>query len=101
MYMSGVLPNHAGNIYGLSKDSDILMDAAVCVSEPALMLPCQGDTLGVRERSFSGARSRHPGGIEALLGDGSVRFIKSTVNPQVWVGIHSIAGGEAIGADSY
>jgi prepilin-type N-terminal cleavage/methylation domain-containing protein len=101
MYMSGVLPNHAGNIYGLSKDSDILMDEAVCVSEPGLMLPCQGDPQGVRERSFSGARSRHPGGIESLLGDGSVRFIKGTVDPQVWVGIHSIAGGEAIGADSY
>ncbi len=30
------------------------------------------------------ARSNHPGGVNALLGDGSVRFIKSTIHWQTW-----------------
>src|SRR4051794_27102653 len=30
------------------------------------------------------ARSYHPGGVNSLLGDGSVRFVKSTVDGMVW-----------------
>jgi hypothetical protein len=39
--------------------------------------------------------------VNALLGDGSVRFIKDTINPPVWVALHSIAGREVVGADAY
>ena len=35
------------------------------------------------------------------LGDGSVRFIKNTINPLIWIGVNSISGGEVISADSY
>ncbi|WP_435008953.1 DUF1559 domain-containing protein [Tundrisphaera lichenicola] len=47
------------------------------------------------------ARSYHPGGVHALLGDGSVRFVKSTINGLVWRALGSVAGGEVISADSY
>jgi prepilin-type processing-associated H-X9-DG protein len=30
------------------------------------------------------ARSYHPGGINALLGDGSLRFVKSTIDGIAW-----------------
>ena len=30
------------------------------------------------------ARSYHPGGVNALVGDGSVRFVKSTIDGMVW-----------------
>ena len=30
------------------------------------------------------ARSFHPGGVNALMGDGSVRFIKSTIDGRTW-----------------
>jgi prepilin-type N-terminal cleavage/methylation domain-containing protein/prepilin-type processing-associated H-X9-DG protein len=47
------------------------------------------------------ARSYHPGGVNALLGDGSVRFVKSTVDGTVWRSLGTIAGGEVISSDLY
>ena len=45
--------------------------------------------------------SRHPGGVNLLLGDGSVRFIKDSIDRQVWRALGTIAGGEVLSADSY
>ena len=47
------------------------------------------------------ARSNHPGGVNLGLCDGSVRFLKSTVNPATWAALGTIGGGEVISADSY
>ncbi len=47
------------------------------------------------------ARSYHPGGVNALLGDGSVRFVKSSVNGLIWRALGSVAGGEVVSADAY
>ncbi|SIO29354.1 prepilin-type N-terminal cleavage/methylation domain-containing protein [Singulisphaera sp. GP187] len=48
-----------------------------------------------------GFASLHPGGCQFLLGDGSVRFMKETLAPQVFQALASRAGGEVIGADQY
>lgn len=47
------------------------------------------------------ARSRHPGGVQTLLADGHVQFVKDSVNVMTWRALGSIRGGEVIGADSY
>ncbi len=47
------------------------------------------------------ATSNHPGGVNTLFCDGSVKFIKNTVAPQVWWGLGTRAGGEVISSDSY
>ena len=47
------------------------------------------------------ARSYHPGGVNALLGDGSVRFVKSSVAGATWRALGTIAGGEVVSADAY
>jgi prepilin-type processing-associated H-X9-DG protein len=47
------------------------------------------------------ADSYHPGGVNILLADGSVRFIKDSVNGLTWRAFSTIAGGEIISADSY
>jgi len=47
------------------------------------------------------ADSYHPGGVNTLLGDGSVRFTKNSVNGVTWRALSSIAGGEVISSDSY
>jgi prepilin-type N-terminal cleavage/methylation domain-containing protein len=43
------------------------------------------------------ATSPHPGGVNLLLGDGSTRFVKSSVAPAVWRGIATIHGNEVLG----
>jgi prepilin-type processing-associated H-X9-DG protein len=50
--------------------------------------------------SFIGAASFHSGGVNALMLDGSVKFIKDSVNINSWLGLSTINGGEVISADS-
>ncbi len=45
--------------------------------------------------------SRHPGGVNFLFADGSVHFIKSSINPTPYRALATRALGEAISADSY
>lgn len=45
---------------------------------------------------WKGVRSRHPGGATVLFGDGSVRFAKNSINPNVWAGLGTRAGGEVV-----
>jgi prepilin-type N-terminal cleavage/methylation domain-containing protein/prepilin-type processing-associated H-X9-DG protein len=45
--------------------------------------------------------SFHPGGCNFLFGDGSVRFLKTGINPGTYQYIMTRAGGELISADSY
>jgi prepilin-type processing-associated H-X9-DG protein len=45
-----------------------------------------------------GARSRHPGGVNACLCDGSVRFIQDSIDRTNWHALWTRAGGE-INAD--
>ncbi len=47
------------------------------------------------------ARSYHSGGVNALFGDGSVRFAKSSINGLTWRSLGTPNGGEVISADSY
>jgi prepilin-type processing-associated H-X9-DG protein len=47
------------------------------------------------------ARSYHPAGVNILLADGSVRFIKSSIDGMTWRALGTIAGGEVTSADSY
>jgi prepilin-type processing-associated H-X9-DG protein len=47
------------------------------------------------------AQSRHPGGVNVCFGDGSVRFIKQSINLPVWWAIGTKAGGEVISSDAY
>ena len=47
------------------------------------------------------ASSRHPGGVNALFADGSVHFVKNTINYLTWMALGTIANGEVISADQY
>jgi prepilin-type N-terminal cleavage/methylation domain-containing protein/prepilin-type processing-associated H-X9-DG protein len=47
------------------------------------------------------ASSLHPGGVNVLFLDGSVKFIKSSINYLAWYGISTYGMGEVIGADQF
>jgi prepilin-type N-terminal cleavage/methylation domain-containing protein/prepilin-type processing-associated H-X9-DG protein len=50
--------------------------------------------------TFNAARSYHPGGVNALLADGSVKFFKDTINVSTWRAMASTQGREVVSADS-
>jgi prepilin-type N-terminal cleavage/methylation domain-containing protein/prepilin-type processing-associated H-X9-DG protein len=50
---------------------------------------------------YSEADSNHPGGINTLMGDGSVKFIKNSINQQTWMALGTKSNGEVIDASSY
>lgn len=41
--------------------------------------------------------AEHPGGSNVLFGDGSVRFVVSSINQRSWAGMATCRGGEVIG----
>jgi prepilin-type processing-associated H-X9-DG protein len=47
------------------------------------------------------ASSYHPGGANAVMTDGSVKFFKESVNLMTWMALSTRAGGEVISSDSY
>ena len=47
------------------------------------------------------ASSRHPGVVNVLFCDGSVKVIKGTISPQTWWALGTKSGNEVISADAY
>jgi len=50
---------------------------------------------------FEGARSKHPGGVNTAMCDGSVKFFKNSISLATWRAISSTRGGEVVSADAY
>jgi prepilin-type N-terminal cleavage/methylation domain-containing protein/prepilin-type processing-associated H-X9-DG protein len=48
-----------------------------------------------------GFRSQHPGGMNVGLADGSVKYLKQTINPSIYRAISTRALGEVVSSDSY
>ncbi|WP_435017036.1 DUF1559 domain-containing protein [Tundrisphaera sp. TA3] len=46
-------------------------------------------------------RSAHPGLVNAVFGDGSVRAIKDTIAMPVYMGLSTISGGEILSSDAF
>jgi len=47
------------------------------------------------------ATSNHPGGVNACMADGSVKFVKDSISRMTWWALGTKAGGEVLSADSY
>ena len=59
----------------------------------------RANILGYTASGFRGARSRHSGGVNLLLGDGSVRFVGDSVTSTTWSALGTRAGGEVVGGN--
>ena len=71
-------------------------DYGACWHDPARKAPCIRNTADGPNHHIA-SRSRHPGGVNTLLGDGSVHFIRDSINLVTWRALSSRAGGEVIG----
>ena len=47
------------------------------------------------------ATSFHTAGVNLLMADGSVHFVKNAVDPKLWQALATIRGGEVVSADSF
>ena len=61
------------------------------------LLGTGGNNAGANDELYS----FHPGGVNCLFGDGSVRYIKSSISPVTLRGLVTLNGGEVLSADSY
>ena len=85
-YCSNVAPNPPCEFRDTNKSQIMFVDPS-------------GASATLRTGDQYAARSRHPGGVNAAMCDGSVHFFKNTINIQTWRASASTQGGEIISAD--
>jgi prepilin-type N-terminal cleavage/methylation domain-containing protein/prepilin-type processing-associated H-X9-DG protein len=55
----------------------------------------------IGKNAAAASRSWHSGGVNTLFADGSVHFIKDSINPQTWWALGTKGGNEVLSADQY
>jgi prepilin-type N-terminal cleavage/methylation domain-containing protein/prepilin-type processing-associated H-X9-DG protein len=75
-----------------SSSPDLFSPEKFCYDWPSLNLPCAGS--GQVDNATAASRSRHPGGVNVLMADASVRWVEQTINLATWQAMGTIAGGE-------
>ena len=82
--------DHAGpGVMTLNTPNSTVSDVNTCQTYADPAMPCVG---GANKQMA--ARSRHTGGVNVLLADGSVRFATKAMSAGVWAALGSMAGGE-------
>jgi len=71
-------------------------DFGQCIDDPRQGWPCLRDTNGPANGGtyFMLSRSRHPGGVQGLLCDGSVRFFANSIELLTFQNLSSMSGGD-------
>lgn len=59
-------------------------------------IPCNNTVPGDYAGTYSSARSRHSGGVNAAFADGHVSFYGDTVNSLLWQALSTVAGSEPV-----
>jgi len=66
-----------------------------CVDTPSENLPSTNGDGSTTDTCA--ARSKHPGGVQVLLADGSARFVSDSINLATWRALATIRGAEILG----
>jgi prepilin-type N-terminal cleavage/methylation domain-containing protein/prepilin-type processing-associated H-X9-DG protein len=77
-----------------SNEQDVIT-GGTCVQTTIPKMPCTTTSTAARAR-LMGARSLHPGGVNAAMCDGSVRFITDNISIIIWRALSTSQGGEVI-----
>jgi prepilin-type N-terminal cleavage/methylation domain-containing protein/prepilin-type processing-associated H-X9-DG protein len=95
----------AVDIYDLNNQFPLFMGAPWLCGQHIFLHVTPPDTRScgffIALRAVMPASSHHPGGVNVLFGDGSVKFVKDSVNLQAWRGLGTRSGGEIISSDSF
>jgi prepilin-type N-terminal cleavage/methylation domain-containing protein/prepilin-type processing-associated H-X9-DG protein len=105
----GYAPQFTGLYPPNSSQPDVMQFASYCSGGNPQGVTCVGATGTISSGGlYSGGlgmtnipRSKHPGGVNAGMCDGSVRFIKNSVNIYIFQALASAKGGEVVSSDSY
>lgn len=93
-----VLTSMGGAVFstGRTPNSTVPDNIPECgnAAEQKLVGPCTTTTGGGQ---IAAARSFHPGGVQAVLCDGSVRFFSNNINANVWAALGTRSNGEVTG----
>jgi prepilin-type N-terminal cleavage/methylation domain-containing protein/prepilin-type processing-associated H-X9-DG protein len=96
------LSNVSGNYWMRGAAADTLFNTVVTPNSQTYPWSYCTDASGANnEVEFSRAESNHPGGVNALMADGSVRFVKTSIGQTPWFALGTKSGGEVVSADSY
>lgn len=79
-----------------SSQPDVMDSSDWCNADANPGFPCVGATSSMP--TTVAARSRHPGGVQTVMCDGSVRFVTSTIEWSTWNRLGSTQDGETLGA---
>ncbi len=88
--------------HGLAFAITVSNGSYYCYLPNASALGCGGLTSNPSNLVYAwGWGSKHPGGLNMLFADGSVKFIKNSINPTTWYSIHTMGAGDIVSADSF
>jgi prepilin-type N-terminal cleavage/methylation domain-containing protein/prepilin-type processing-associated H-X9-DG protein len=98
------LKQYEGQVWALGERGYTLFNTVVPPNSPdypwrSCGMTCKG--CAPEGSEVSNANSNHPGGANFTFADGSVRFIKTAINMQIYWSLGSRNGGEVVGADQY
>ena len=88
---------HVGQVAG-GRSSIFLLLRISRDPDHRVVLRADGKPSSTRDKP---ARSKHPGGVNAGMADGSVRFIKNSVNVFTFRSLSTTKGNEVISSDAY
>ncbi|WP_435016401.1 DUF1559 domain-containing protein [Tundrisphaera sp. TA3] len=102
---AGNLSTGHGHDWGIGSMGGTLFNTVVTPNNPkykwsACRTDCGGGCDGA-SMDYSNAQSSHPGGVNVLMADGSVKFIKDTVAQATWWALGTRGNGEVLSSDSY
>ena len=98
----GVMHYPEGSVYQHNRTPNTSVPddfrSGLCISTP--QVPCVGAYTAYNNRAvIMSARSNHTGGVNVVLCDGSVRFVRNSVSQSTWQGLGTIANSEVPGPD--
>jgi prepilin-type N-terminal cleavage/methylation domain-containing protein/prepilin-type processing-associated H-X9-DG protein len=98
-----LLPAAGGNVFttltapnSTTLDQIVSCDPAIPANNQNRLACTQNQADG---NTWAAARSRHTGGVNAAMADGSVRFVRDGISLAAWWAAGTKSGGEALGLD--